>query len=901
MTTSSDTHSHRRRSKKDPDRERTRHRSKDRDREHDILEKSSRSKSSRKTTSTTSDQTEWWEDESSVHPREQPSKDRLRTPSTTASKAHKMAVVPELDRRESLGMGSRNGSRSSLSYPTLSKTHAKENIYSRGNEAPERKKSPFTPEPTDVDDDEQNRSEENSPNRPSRAPPSPPLTEKAGAETRQKSSPGSTRRSKTEALHKEMESGRRSVDSGTRLTSERRFTTASRSSVRHGRGDTALDETDVTSTTVSSQPSTVKGGYDKAAHLAEERTRQNSTSTARRSPSSRTKSRQSSSVSKSSDATQKTARRRHRSSPSHSENSPASAADSSPRTPTQHSVLPSVVTASKDDAPSVEIFPDPLSRSQSTETGFSSVQMPGPPPPPPPPPPAIVTDAPRVDYLLQHGGLARPVPRSLLAAIDNAPVTAYSHYTSPRVSPPQAQDVRAVFTPLQKLLDDYNKVIDTNGSLAVATGYRSVARRLLDRLEAVFARNISSENCPCIMCLDEPHLTQEEDGVNWGEILELVSGRCDLPHWPPLDNEPTEGLGIDLEDPCQKVDIDVPEEYRAHFARQSRKTKQSVQSWLSDQQESAPEEVDDETLTFAMLTRIEQEQRPLYYALLYGLDYLPNPRSNIEGKDVSPPAITKAALALQRLYRLRALPRNQLVVMYLIKNPDMHNILATLSAVTKQEWEILVSGRFDGFLWSGADDLADVRPGLSRNPSRGPGDEGPRRFASPGVPRGYTPFSPGPGSRPGSTRPGSTRPGGGGAPVQIDEDTEIAVLAEVEREIYSAMEAMEDAFEQLHNSAEVVRRRLRERGAALSMVAQSRRGSVYGGIEVRTDTPASFADVDSSLEDLRSEVGPDDSASNVGQNRRRRGHRSKARHTPAPVEEEDEGETSLAERIRRRL
>ncbi|KAF1949634.1 hypothetical protein CC80DRAFT_497382 [Byssothecium circinans] len=534
-----------------------------------------------------------------------------------------------------------------------------------------------------------------------------------------------------------------------------------------------------------------------------------------------------------------------------------------------------------------------MSRTQSTDSTYQQNFMA---PPPPPPPAPTLLDPPRVDYLLQNGGLSRPVPRTLLAAMDSAPVPGYSQYMSPRTDGPQSPDARAFFKPLQKLIDDYNAVIDTNGSLAVATGYRSVARRLLDRLEAVFARNISSEHCQCIMCLDQP-IYEDSAGVNWGEILELVSGRCDLPSWPPLE-QATNGLGIaDLEDPCQRIDVDVPEQYRQHFAQQSRKTKVAVQSWLSNQQEGVPEDADDETLTFAMLTRLEQDQRPLFYAILYGLDELPNPRTKPENK-TTPPYIAKAGLALQRLYRLYAPPRNQMVVMYLIRNPDMHNTLATLSAVTKHEWEILVSGRFDGFLWSGAETTAGEIPPT----------DGPRRFASPFGQSPYTPFSPGPSPRPGSTRPGSTRPGSirppGPAPVQIDEETEVAVLAEVEREIYLSMEAMEDAFEALHLSAENVRRRLRERGAALSMVAQARRGSGIGGIEVRTDTPASMrGDADEGLEDLRSEIGPDDSASNVSHNRKRRGHRAKERRTPAPerVEEGDEGVgSSLAERMRRK-
>ena len=112
--------------------------------------------------------------------------------------------------------------------------------------------------------------------------------------------------------------------------------------------------------------------------------------------------------------------------------------------------------------------------------------------------------------------------------------------------------------------------------------------------------------------------------------------------------------------------------------------------------------------------------------------------------------------------------------MYLLTNPHLHNVLATLAAISDGEWEILISGRFDGFLRSGADDVfaattpfgdASRYPPPSLPPSRGP----------------PTPFSRNPTPATGSV----------GAPVTIDEENEIAALAEVEREIFLSMEALE--------------------------------------------------------------------------------------------------------------
>lgn len=131
-----------------------------------------------------------------------------------------------------------------------------------------------------------------------------------------------------------------------------------------------------------------------------------------------------------------------------------------------------------------------------------------------------------------------------------------------------------------------------------------------------------------------------------------------------------------------------------------------------------------------------------------------------------------------------------------------------------------------------------------------------------------------------------------GGPIALDEEMEIAALAEVEREIYLGMEALEDAFEALHCRAEVVRRTIRERGAGLSVANQNRRGS---HVEARMGTPSVMGDgweggPDDDFLDDGISLAPDDSASNVSSSRRRRPKRRTERRTPAPVEEEDEGQ-----------
>lgn len=436
-----------------------------------------------------------------------------------------------------------------------------------------------------------------------------------------------------------------------------------------------------------------------------------------------------------------------------------------------------------------------------------------------------------------------------------------------------------------------------------------MARRLLDRLEAVFARNISSEKCDCVMCRsNSPYpngLDEETDGgVSWGEVLELVSGRRELPPWPPfsLPNAGMSGLGIkNLEQqaaPMQKMDVDVPDEYRDHYVRQSKKTKDAVQKWLASQptvepQPSAPPaEVDDETLTFAMLTYLEPVQRRTFTALDRGLSSVPESRAptplhtDPERKQSKTDLMNRTGQAIQRLYRLPQRPRDPECSMYLLKNPSLHSALATLAAISHQEWEILISGRFDGFLWSGADGNMPI-DALSKTQTGS---------YIPGLPRTNPPSgatTPAPGSIP-------------GGPVAVDEETEIAVLAEVEREIYVGMEALEDAFEALHLKAENIRNALAERGAGLAMGAQNRRAAnnADAGVEVRLGTPAGAnglsnagtedeAEQDLSALDGWSELAPDDSASNVGHKERSSGKEARRRYkkrrdrrTPAPVDEE---------------
>lgn len=815
--------------------------------------------------------------------RKSTSKDRLRSSTTltspnTPSKRRTSMPVPELEKRPF--SASPSASKTSLAYPSFSKAHSKEAVGSRDNVASHRL-SYYTPDPTDIDQRKKQSEEEGPNNVTGVAPPSPPLTyldqppkaEKAEKAERSERTGKVERRTeradrperidrpervdrlekverKRTDLQKAADELKRKLSRATSVTdekAERHHSTKSRASNRDSKDDLRSPRRSKTST--PSRPKLKSTIVEDAPRSRRSLSPLQASFATGTNPSTID-----------SDATSVAPNQPNLQpprTPFDRKLSPPTEPDSSPRTPT---LTDPGLPPSRKETPAFSIL------SENYTNGAEASPM----PPPPPPPPNVPFQQPKVDYLLHNGGLLQNVPKNLLGVGASQP----QDLNAPPI--PHAIQVTRFFAPFHNVLDDYTKVVSKNGSMAVATGYRSIARRLLDRLEAVFARDISSETCTCIVCQSTAQpLDTDGEEVSWGEILEYVSGRRELPQWPAfvLDSAQV-GLGISAEAPCQKLDVDVPEEYKEHYINQSKKTKQAVNSWLQSQPSNpvpAPQDVDDETLTFAMLTRLEPFQRPTFSALVGVTPSRPaSTASTVSQAPTNTPEsdlLSQTALAIQRLYRLSTRPRDPESAIYLLTNPHLHNVLATLAAISDHEWDILTSGRFDGFLRSGAED--NVAP-FSRGPT-------------PSVPmsRGTTPA-----------------PASAGAPVALDEETEIAVLAEVEREIFLGMEALEDAFEALHMKAETVRLALRERGAGLSMASQARRGG--DSLDARLGTPASQAggagkfDWESETDDgwgntdAMSEIAPDDSASNVSRSRRRRPRRREERRTPAPVEEEDE-------------
>ncbi|KAE8347354.1 hypothetical protein BDV24DRAFT_146865 [Aspergillus arachidicola] len=793
------------------------------------------------------------------HDRDAPTA-RSSTPTTSSSQKQRRSSMPGVDSASRPVTASFLESRTSLPYPTFSKAHSRESVVQP--DLP-------TPDPTDLTEENKDGGKRHSQHRADNhhAPPSPPLTS-----VDQNSRKGSTVGDKEDK--EKPKDGKAKI----RIRAE---STRSSSSLRSKRDDESKTSKTMRADTPSSRTKRSSHDKDIPARTASRNSTKSKIVDEAALPKRSSSSRAAPVVSP--PRSPATVRDVGSESANGSDATIAAQQQSSSRKPKSPEKPPSrnQTRSSMSQRPSSRTSADfafEYGRSPTSNSVYGA-------PPPPPPPPEMPVTIPRVDYLLQNGGLDHRVPKALLLAAGTPDQPPYQPF-QPQLA------ASKIFDPFSRILEDYHKVMAKNGSLAVATGYRSVARRLLDRLEAVFARDISSESCNCLMCVHEELEPEEHpSGVSWGEVLELVSGRQDLPNWPPfmlsLSVNDAE-LSGDEHIPMQKMDIDIPEEYREHFMRQSRKTKVTVDKWLSEQVSqatNAPDEVDDETLTFAILTHLGPEQRPLFRALLGIPASSPTPQP--DGKrPPRPSALISSSLAIQRLYRLPSPPRDPETAIYMLNHPELHHVLATLAAISDDEWDILISGRFDGFLRSGAEDSF-----AGSTPQRWSSSRSNTPFTTGGISRGPTPSQMDPNSRPASQPYGRVAsPANFGGPIALDEEMEIAALAEIERDIYLGMEALEDAFEALHCKAEVVRRALRERGAGLSVANQQRRGSY---VEARLGTPASGLGTwedsteDDGLDDDRS-LAPDDSASNISSNRRRRPKRRTERRTPAPVEEEDE-------------
>ncbi|KAK7416995.1 hypothetical protein QQZ08_011793 [Neonectria magnoliae] len=888
---------------------------KDRDRDRDGERRPHRSSRSSKSKLSGGSETS-----SRRHHRKRDDKDRedrhrrTRAASTSDLTASDMTRT-DMTRTASMAATSLLSSRISIPYPSFSKAHSKEAVQSRESLAvPQR--NPLTPDTTDVGTGGpggEDVTRKSSPaNDSTDRPPSPPETDldadKKGAEKQAEEVPDAGKETpKAEA--QKVETPRLEIPVEDVLKEE---ASAKETNQEDTHKEEPLKDEGV------NRPKSRTSALSRSASRNEDRSGlsrrsvSSSQATYVKAPAMRSheKLRTDSRASSSSRVKRTSSTRSHRRlEPDEVESSPSSVQGSSPKTPTQAPQFPpsNLYPNNKPETPSVidvdDIDSNLHSKTATPASGFIGL----PPPPPPPPPPALSTaDIPRVDYLLQNGGLSYPAPKNFLAVLPRQNGT--------RPSNPPLAGADTLFAPFFNLLDQYNTVLRKQGSIAVATGHRSVARRLLDRLENVFSRDLPPNGCSCVMCETAHEIHQ---GLTWGDVLEWVSGRIELPQWPPFDLAEigTKAAEISAEIPARpaspvKLDPDIAEEFREHYLRQTKKVRSAVDRWLSTTAETPvppPQDVDDETLTFAVLTSLDIEDRPYFTSLISGSRELrPGNRAPTPVHRPRNDFLIKTGLSLQRLYRLPQVPRDAESAMYLIKNPHTHDLLVTLSNINNSEWEILISGRFDGFLWSGADE--DVPLGMESRgatPASGyyhtrtmsPGPRGPSGFGS----RNTTPFSVySRGATPASFVSIQSSAAPGRQAVSNDEEMEMAALAEIEREIYKGMECLEDAFEKLHLRAETVRTALRQRGVGLMQNLQNRRridvlpgpssGNSQGSGYERPAWAMGSENEGSDSEWAYDEgdIMPDDSASNISSSRHRRPKRRTERRTPAPIDEEDE-------------
>lgn len=517
-----------------------------------------------------------------------------------------------------------------------------------------------------------------------------------------------------------------------------------------------------------------------------------------------------------------------------------------------------------------------------------------------------------VDYLLQNGGLPKPIsitfspqkdPHEIAYTTNNGTEVPEVSYAPVDDLSGDGKSLQTIFAPLHYSLDAYTQILTNGGSVAVGTGYRSVARRLLERVEALFARDI---------------------GLPWGETLEWLRGKRRRERLPVLPVLPVRGLlkkgssGVDEgETPTVLGNNQIPEEPRyppppppialpqppadgqgVHQMLQEGekiRTKTKVEEWLDETETVLSTTINNnasgpvlnsgstsngkandiagifyvtlanqfnlppqnsQALTIpqdaASTASQEEEEEKLVSGIVMDLLNESPLQKELYATYLADNALLeRTMLALRRLYTsfpTHTITRS-IAALYLLLHPDLHPVLEAISRITKGELDLLNSGRFDGFL-----DEKDIIP--------------------------------------------------------ADEEKELEALEVLDGNIFRTMEKLEDEIEALHVRAEEVRRKLRVRKEAIARklvlagkdkdnsnggVAISGGGGSmeqFGGVLSRQNTAASAALVKHvqlpppppksdyfeglDRESTLNPIMPDDSASNYGSRHRRRTTRKAA-------------------------
>ena len=425
-----------------------------------------------------------------------------------------------------------------------------------------------------------------------------------------------------------------------------------------------------------------------------------------------------------------------------------------------------------------------------------------------------------MDYLLPHGGLIRPIcisfspnedPHEIRYIPGNGGEVPEVSYAPGSEDATDAKLAATIFAPLHDSLDAYTQILANGGSVAVGTGYRSVARRLLERVEALFARDI---------------------GLPWGETLEWLRGKRRRERLPVLPVLPVRGLlkkgasGLDdgetptilgnnygEEEPCQTPapppvlqppPADGQGVHQMLAEGEKIRTKTKVEEWLEETETVLSTTINNNTsggvtlngpsqlngksndaagsfyVTLAnqfnsphhnqhpqahniqqdaaSTVSQEEEEEKLVSGIILELLNESLPQKDLYAQYLADNALLEQTmLALRRLYP--AFPAHtisrSIAALYLLLHPDLHHVLEAIARITKGELDLLNSGRFDGFL-----DEKDVIP--------------------------------------------------------ADEEKELEALEVLDGNIFRTMEKLEDEIEALHVRAEEVRRKLRVRKEAIA-------------------------------------------------------------------------------------
>ncbi|KAF8242987.1 hypothetical protein K440DRAFT_90192 [Wilcoxina mikolae CBS 423.85] len=418
-----------------------------------------------------------------------------------------------------------------------------------------------------------------------------------------------------------------------------------------------------------------------------------------------------------------------------------------------------------------------------------------------------------IDYLIPNGSLPAAVSGYFHPTHDPCNLEAPP---SMRGDNPDANPVAGIFGNLNFLLDSYLAILSSGGSIAVGTGYHSVARRLLERMETLFARNLGV------------------DGVGWAEVLEYLRGSrpkpflCVLPVRGILARKEEAETPVGGQDQACRT-RELAESVVAGVKVKPAMTK--VEQWLEEVEQvlkaTGPDDCcgpsADKAEDQCLAKQNEDEEDRMVCEIIEGIlknnteeNQIKNFRRFLEDKAL----VTKMKLALTRLYHDHP-PESitpPIVALYMLLHPELHPVLRALANVTEPELELINSGRFDAFL----DGSSNV--------------------------------------------------------VARDEEEELNVITSLDRRLWTVLEGLEDEIEELHTRALVVRRALKSRKECISRKRPSSSPRSASPVQVKDEQEKRRLDEEQdwapNVPTLHLPITPDDSASNITFNRRRRQERA---------------------------